>query len=432
MERHHSSPDRDDEAGSALRKINALQRTSLVLLLTGMIGTAYGFGVYLFPALLLEMQVELGFSHVMAGGLAGAIQAGFVAAACLSGALSRKVGASRTVMIAAWTSGAFLTAMSGATETWSLYPLLFVLGACSAAIWTPMVDVVSEFVSERRRAAILGLISSGTNYGVFVNGFLLAFLLPATGWRFVWIVTGLIALLLAALGAFLFSGAQLRQRELLHHQQRTGETVALVGETHRGQGFAILAAIAALGGLIGFPFTTFMTPYIQEELGFGAEIAGGAWSAVGLAGMVSGAIMGMIGDRFGIRRAIALAFLFDAAACFIMIWAPYRWMMPLVGGLIAFGFFPIYGLIPAYISKTRRAGTALFGFMNMVLGLASMIGNVLAGYLGEAEGSFRGVYLCVLLLSLTGILTSLGLNDPDAGTKAGAWAARKRRFGQHL
>lgn len=289
------------ETEAPIREIDTPVRIGLILLLTGFIAAAYGFGVYLFPALLPEIQDELGFSHATAGGLAGAIQAGFVVTAYLSGFLSRKVGASRTVMMAALVSGAFLMIMASAHDASSFYPVLFVLGGCSAAIWTPMVDVVRQFVSEKRRAAVLGLISSGTNYGVFINGLLLAFLMPATGWRFIWVVTGLIALLLAALGAFLFSGAQLRHRELQGHRHPAGETPTSSGMTHRDGRIAILASIAALGGLVGFPLTTFMAPYIREELGFGAEIAGAAWSALGLAGMASGAVMGTIGDRYGIR-----------------------------------------------------------------------------------------------------------------------------------
>jgi MFS family permease len=48
----------------------------------------------------------------------------------------------------------------------------------------------------------MGLISSGTSYGVFINGLLVSFLTLHGGWRSIWLSAGLISVALCVAAWF--------------------------------------------------------------------------------------------------------------------------------------------------------------------------------------------------------------------------------------
>ncbi|MEG9862206.1 MAG: hypothetical protein V6Z81_06855 [Parvularculales bacterium] len=68
--------------------LSGIHFLSFVDLLTSLIATAYGFGIYLFPAIAPEMIRDIGFDYLEMGITTGAIQAGFLTFALLSGFLT--------------------------------------------------------------------------------------------------------------------------------------------------------------------------------------------------------------------------------------------------------------------------------------------------------------------------------------------------------
>ncbi len=91
--------------------------------------------------------------------------------------------------------------------------LLIILGCCAVIVWVPMVEVAREVVSPNHQGKALGLMSSGTSYGVFVNSFLMITILPLYGWRWVWATTALLVGMLALISI-------IRLRKLYRRQSR--------------------------------------------------------------------------------------------------------------------------------------------------------------------------------------------------------------------
>ena len=59
--------------------------------------------------------------------------------------------------------------------------LLVIMGGCVASVWVPMVEVSQRYIPDSYQGRALGLMSSGTSYGVFINSLLLAFLMDTYG-----------------------------------------------------------------------------------------------------------------------------------------------------------------------------------------------------------------------------------------------------------
>jgi predicted MFS family arabinose efflux permease len=375
-----------------------LSPIEVTLLFTAFIASAYGFGIYLFASLAAEMRAELGLDYGTIGLATGIAQAGFLAASLLSGIWAPRLGPVRLILGAVAATAASLLLMSRlpiANPTLLLIGLLAVMGAGAAAVWVPMVAIAQKVIPIRHRAKALGLMSSGTSYGVFLNGLIIPPLVSGHGWRSVWAVVGCLAILLLIAGFWRLRGlagndvmaasVQPRQRPDWRDMMRP---LAL-----------IMIATMFLNGLACMPFQTYLVPLLQDDLGQPVAFASRIWSVIGAIGMVSGFLLGMLADRISIKWAMVVTYLFLTGAAILILaltWLDLPVVLPMTtaGICFALAFYAIFGLVPAYISATFAGGSAtlLFGFGNIALGLGGLIGNIVGGYTKEATGSFALIY----------------------------------------
>jgi predicted MFS family arabinose efflux permease len=76
-------------------------------------------------------------------------------------------------------------------------------------------------------------------------------------------------------------------------------------------------------------------------------------------------------------------------------------------------FYAIYGLIPAYISKTvePRAAVKVFAVANVFLGVGTTLGNVIGGRIPGWFGSLQGVFVVASVLACAGVIVTMILQD---------------------
>ena len=168
--------------------------TEVTVLFTAFIAATYGFGIYLFAALMPDIRAALGFDYAAVGVMTASVQAGFLVFALLSGFLAPVLGAKRTMLGSILLCAACLLAMSMVSSTLALGLLLTLLGAAAASVWIPMAALTQRIIPEGRRGMALGLMSSGTAYGVFLNGWVVPAVLPGYGWAGVCLLLGGVAI----------------------------------------------------------------------------------------------------------------------------------------------------------------------------------------------------------------------------------------------
>ena len=148
----------------------AARSLAVTFFFTCYLAAAYGLGLYLFAVLLPDMRSELGFDYSAVGLMSGMAQAGYLVAALIAGPLTPRLGGTRLVFLSILISGLTLAAIAAVQSTWQLGLGLTVLAAAAASIWVPMVEVVSRFIPEQRRAMVFGILSSAGGYGALING----------------------------------------------------------------------------------------------------------------------------------------------------------------------------------------------------------------------------------------------------------------------
>jgi predicted MFS family arabinose efflux permease len=370
-------------------RINAL----IVLLLTGLVAATYGFGIYLFAQLVPDMRASLGFDIAYVGTITAAGQAGFLASALLAAWLTPRVGGGWVIFGSGAVCALALLLMPLAQNVVLIGLLLTILAGTAATVFVPMVDVIARAVPYKYRGMAMGLVSSGTSYGVFINSLLVPFYAPQGEWRTVWCIVGLITVVLAV-GVFLV----FKRALLFMRNDESASDGAPRGGVLREALQGWVYAVWSMNFLIGFstfPFQNYLSSYLRTELHFGVEYTAQIWASIGFVGMFSGLALGALSDRIGLRAAMLLVYVCVATAALILVIAPTGYW-PLVAGVVfAVAFYPIFGLIPAYVSK-MASGAALavtiFGIANIMQGVGGMLGNYCAGLLASVSGSFVAVY----------------------------------------
>ena len=184
-------------------------------------------------------------------------------------------------------------------------------------------------------------------------------------------------------------------------------------------------------GFATFPFQTYLSSYLRTELGFDVQYSAQVWAVIGFVGMFAGLAVGWLSDRTGLRAAMLLVYGCVVTAALIFVVSPSGHWPLVAAALFSTAFYPIFGLIPAYVSKLASSSAmavSIFGVANVMQGSGGMLGNYGAGLLANYSGSFAGVYatiagvgavLIILTLKLpteapAAVSPGLGVNHPTA------------------
>ncbi|WP_296261018.1 MULTISPECIES: MFS transporter [unclassified Pseudomonas] len=395
----------------------------IVLLLTGLVAATFGFGIYLFAQLVPDMRASLGFDISYVGTITAAGQFGFLLCALLAAWITPRVGGGWVIFGSGVVCAAALLLIPLAQNILLIGALLTVLAGTAATVFVPMVDVISRTVAFKYRGMAMGLVSSGTSYGVFINSLLVPLYAPQGQWRVVWWIVGLITVVMAIGVALVFKRAQLFV--IRAEVASATDPTTKVGKAALMQPWVLTVwAMNFLLGFSTFPFQNYLSSYLRSELGFDVTYTAHIWASIGFVGMFAGLAVGWLSDRIGLRIAMMLVYSCVALAAVILVIHPASYWPLVAGVLFALAFYPIFGLIPAYVSKMAGSATlavTIFGVANILQGVGGMIGNFSGGVLAGFNGSFVGVYAAIALVAV--LLALLTARLPREGCEVSGEAA---------
>ncbi|SAK86507.1 putative 3-hydroxyphenylpropionic transporter MhpT [Caballeronia pedi] len=395
------------EAGSTTRVIG------IAVVFTLYTAVVFGFGIYLFGLIVTAMRGSIAFDYAAMGIATGGAQVAYLVAALLCPLLTRRFGDGWVIVSAVVASGLLLLVFAGIQNVVQGAVVLAGLGAAAACMIVPTVGAISKSVPFAYRSRVNGLVSSGTAYGQLANAMLVPSLLTGHGWRSVWLVTGAVSLTVMLLG---FVTLRLLASHVFVRDASRG---SIDGRGPSEPGRIVTARnltvwiLLALGGVVCGPWQNYLSSFLSEERGRSLEMIGQLWSIIGVTGLFSGFLAGVLADKVGVR--IALIFSYATLACSALLIAFQAELWQLRAAAVCFGwsFYAIYGLIPAYISKTvePNAATRVFAVANVFLGLGTTLGNALGGRIPGWYGSLQGVFVVASVLACAGVIVTMILQD---------------------
>ncbi|KAA9000541.1 YbfB/YjiJ family MFS transporter [Affinibrenneria salicis] len=402
---------------SITRPAGLLNTVGVAVILTLYMAIVFGFGLYLFSVLVAYMRKSLDFDIPAVGIITGGAQVSYLMASLFCSHITRRFGGGHVIFVAAFTAGFLLILLSAVQDIWQTGTLLIALGSCAAMVVIPTVSVIGKVVPVVWQSSVNGLISSGTAYGQFATGLIVPFFIHNYDWRTVWMVIGAISVTVAIIGYILL---RVLAADAFGPDARKNcsEKQANPDKSQRFIPVAVprnflIWVLLALSGIACGPWQNYLASFLGNEQGFSISFIGQLWSIIGVTGLASGFAFGLLADRIGVRIALALSYGILLAAGVLV--AIESGTMALRIAAVAFGlsFYAIYGLIPAYITKTSspETSTAIFAVANVFLGIGTSFGNIGSGYFQSWLGSFQGIYTGVAVIAVVGIILSLILPD---------------------
>src|SRR5213082_561522 len=268
-----------------------------------------------------------------------------------------------------------LTGLAPNYVTFLVLRALFGIGM--GAEWGVGASLVMEKVSPRYRGVVSGLLQQGYALGYLLAALCYRSLFPHFGWRPLFFIGGLPALLA------LFVRARVRESDVwreTRHDSWTGLGRAIRGNLPL---FAYITVLMWMMNMVSHGTQDMYPTFLQRHWGFTAQQRGDVTIVSMFGALVGGILFGLFSDRLGRRRGIGLALV--AAVAAIPLWAFAGSVPLLVVGAFVMQFFVqgAWGVIPAHI--TELSPDSVRGFLP---GFAYQCGVALASSIPHLQALF--------------------------------------------
>lgn len=274
--------------------------------------------------------------------------------------------------------------------------------------WGVGASLAMEKAPKGRRGILSGLLQEGYATGYLLAAIVYFFVFPRWGWRPMFFIGGLPALLA------LFVRFRVEESEVWQRTKHKDWRSLFRGITSHWKLFLYLTLLMAGMGFVSHGTQDMYPTFLQRDWGFSPQkrAALTAFSMVGA--IIGGIAFGYLSDRIGRRRAIVIALVL--AILLIPLWAFSRSLTGLVIGAFAMQFMVqgAWGVIPAHI--TELSPDSVRGFLP---GFAYQCGILIASSV---------VYLQALLAARTSYAQSMAVVAVTvfSGAAIIAWTGREK------
>jgi MFS transporter, ACS family, tartrate transporter len=378
----------------------------------------------------LGMARDLGFTDQVLGLGAGIFFISYVALQ-IPGALLVERWSARRIISASMIAWGSLTTLTALVHTpVQLYLARFVLGAAEAAFFPGVIVYLSHWfiAGDRAKATsnFMGAIPLSAVLGSPLAGWILGHAwLGREGWRWLFVVEGVPAILLGGV-AFFFLTDWPREAIWLSPQQRKSMEVRLqqddsdcakavtAWQVLKSNNVLLMALLTFLNYFAVYCFIFWFPTLLKRQSGF-SDVRVGLLGAIPyLAAFVAMQVNGWHSDRSRERRWHSSVPLFIAAGALLILLAQapsiplFLTLFTLVG--MAHAYLPTFWAIPTETMSQSTAATAV-GLINAVGSIAGFAGPYAFGYLYTRTGSFSVGLSLMMVTALAGGLLILRIPD---------------------
>src|ERR1700733_11164605 len=412
-------------------QIRLLLICAAVLFLDGFDTQAIG---YVAPALAREW----GLSKAALGPVFSAGLFGLMIGALLFGPLADRIGRKKIIILSTLAFGIGSLATAFVQDVNSLLAIRFLTGLGLGGAMPNAIAMTSEFNPRRRRATMVMIMFCGFSVGAALGGLIAAALIPAFGWRSVFVVGGVAPLLLVPVLAwqlpesvrFLVLAGRAPQRvaELLRLIGRraafTAATRFFVDEPaltgipvlhlfrSRRTPATLLLWVVFFMSLLDLYFLSNWLPTVLNDLGASVSAAALIGSMLQVGGVVGTFALGSVIDRFSFR-ALALVY-FIAVFAVGAIGQLGHSIVFVTMAIFAAGFCMVGGQIAAnalaatfYPTSIRSTGV---GWALGIGRVGSIVGPLVGGVLLTMKWSTGEVFMAAATAALCAALAAFSLS----------------------
>ncbi|MFG2276074.1 MFS transporter [Streptomyces chartreusis] len=401
----------------------------MIVALCGLAVTFDGYDLVVFgttvPALMEEWQI----SPAEVGTLASLALVGMLIGALLVGTLTDILGRRKMLLLSVtWFSVSMvLCAIAPSPELFGLFRLLGGLGL--GGLMPTAAALVIEYAPPARRNVTYAVTQSGYALGGILAAALAIPLIPAAGWRVMYLI-GAAPLLLVVPLAYRLLPESLeylvlrgRHDEALALADRMGVPLPesqtgsgkrkwysgvreLVTEGHRaGTGLLWVACFCAL--LTVYGLGTWL-PQIMRQAQFPLGSALTFLLVFNLGSIVGSLVGGRAADRFGSKPVVTVSFLLGAVSIVLLATRPSTWAIYLLLAVAGHGTIGTQNLINAYVTRYYPA-TARSTGIGWALGigrLGAILGPTIGGLIIDSGASWQWNFYLFAAVAAVGLVAA--------------------------
>ncbi|WP_037344745.1 sugar porter family MFS transporter [Sciscionella sediminilitoris] len=398
-------------------------------------GMLFGYDTGVVSGALLFFRTEFDLTSFQQGVVVSMMQLGAVAGARVCGPVSDRWGRRRALSFAAvaFVAGAVLAAIAPGYGILVLARILQGIGVGSAALTVPVY--IAEIAPPKFRGALVSLNQLMITAGILVSYLVNSAFAPTGGWRWMFGLAAVPALVLLAALAVLpesprwlatkghldrartvltrVTGADSAEHELgeirAASQRPEAGMRALLGRAVRPALFIGLT-LALFQTITGIDTVIYFAPTILDDVGFSAQSATLSTVGIGVVNLAMTVVSLLLLDRIG-RRTLLIAGTAVMAVCLALLafvfsasapgWLSVTALMAFVGAF-AIGLGPAFWLINSEIYPLRLRARAAGLATMMIFGSNAIVSITflpLVELLGQAQ-----VFLLYLALTIAAVL----------------------------
>ncbi|HEY7676314.1 MAG TPA: MFS transporter [Candidatus Methylomirabilis sp.] len=395
-----SAAEAEPQAPAGLRsdEDSPARRYAMLGLLAGA-QMAASFGTIGLPSLAPLLREDLGLSVAQAGSVLSAFYLGRFIVSLPAGWLTDRLGARTTWLAGQGLTAAFLLVTARTGTFLSLLLALAGVGLGFGSANPPSQRAVMEWFPRASRATAVGIRQTGAPLGGALGALILPSLALASGWRAAVATAGALMLAMFVVSALGYRRPRRSALAADETQAQASPADAPAARTARGL-VALMACITGLFSCVQLSWTSYLTLYLHDALGYSVRAAGAVLAQGNIGGIAGTILLGLLSDRaFGGRRKPVLIGCAVVVAGLLVVQARGAalpgWVLLAVvlalGGL-AIGWDGVHFALLGELAPRGRTGLALG-----------------VGHLGSTSGAVLGPPLFGAILAWTGSFTAAWL-----------------------
>jgi len=321
------------------------------------------------------------------------------------------IGAGALLSGTGWIASSTIDSLSGLYATYGL-----LCGIGTGIVYIGVVGLMVRWFPQRRGFAT-GVVAAGYGFGAILTTFPIDGMLKASGYQHTLFIFGSIFAVAGVVGALALR-APLQGEAAAPAAGFASARSASPREMLRSPVFwlmFVMMSMMSTGGLVVITQFTSFTKTFGIDADTSVTILGITTAAIPAAltfdritNGLTRPFFGWVSDHIGRENTMAIAFILQGAATYLMLL--YRtdpYMLVVLSGLVFFGWGEIFSLFPSTLTDTfgTAHATTNYGFLYMAQGVGSILGAPVAAKIFEATGSWMPVFALVIGMNvLTGLL----------------------------
>jgi MFS family permease len=377
--------------------------SKILLIFLGMLCTLVTvvFARLAYGLVLPFMRADLGLSYAQAANLGTVTALGYLILLMYAGIFAGRYGGRRAILCGLFFACLGFFGLSLSTHYSLLLFFMTLLGFGTAFAYTPLISLLGSWYPENR-GTVIGFTSSGVGLGMLISGAMvpaLAELFGSSGWRMVWVLFGISAIITGVLIAL-----------FLREPVRNGDAVSVrtgLATVYRSPHVIVMGLIYGIVGITYIVQTLFMYSFALDAQ-VPALTAGRLVSMMGFISIFAGPAWGWVADRLGHAKALVVCMSLAMVATLAPVIRPETsvfFFHYLLMGLSVSGLFTSILAASTSTVKPQHAAMAV-SFVTLFFAIGQLLGPALAGLLIEWQQDFRLSFLISTALLAAGIALS--------------------------